>query len=81
MTAKKVRKGWVAPLEEGHGFTVEEGTPTGLYIFDDGRFGVKLTYAGVAGGDQLLLPRDRKALLALADAIRGFAGDEEHVDQ
>lgn len=76
-----MRSRCVAPLEDGHGFKVEEGTPTGLFIFGDGSYGVKLTYAGVGGDDQLLLPRDRKTLLALADSIRGFAKDADHVDQ
>jgi hypothetical protein len=74
--AMKTRTGWVAPIDPAVGFTVKGGQPSGMFIFDDGNFGIKLTYAGT-GGDQLVLPADPAALRTLADAIRGFADDPE----
>lgn len=59
MPVRKVRRGWIAPLDPKLGFTVEQGQPTGIFVHDQESFGVMLQYAGAEGGEGFILPRDK----------------------
>ena len=81
MAVKKVRHGWVAPFDASLSVEIEEGRPTGVFVHDQKSFGVMLNYTGINSAAEFILPRDKKALRAIARAIQKFAEDTDHVKE
>jgi hypothetical protein len=77
---KKVRNGWLAPLDENSSFQVDGERPTGLFIHGSQWESVFLTYAGNDSAAKYLfeLPREPKVLRDFAAAITRFADDPQY---
>ncbi len=73
---KKVRKGWVAPIDPEMGYTTDNGKkPTAIYVHGDIYWRAYLAHAGIDDGEVFEVPGNTDFLRDLAAAIKAYADE------